>query len=172
MDSALVPGNVPKETLERLMTQYGDSVKRICLVYLKNTQLCEDAAQECFVKAFEALKRGRGPAPAAERAWLMQVAVNTCRDYYRSRWFRHVDKRVDLDALPLPAPPFEGEAWTVTQKVMALPARFKELVLLYYYQGLTLREITQATGLHLATAHRRLRKAQELLRQRLTGGED
>ena len=76
MNDALVPGSV--QTLERLMTQYGDSLLRMCYMLLGDRELARDAAQDSFLKAYRALptlREGDG-----ERAWLMRIAINTCKD--------------------------------------------------------------------------------------------
>ena len=54
---------------------------------------------------------------------------------------------------------------------MELPDRYKQVILLYYFQGLTTQETAGALGLSQATVSRRLKKAEALLKTSLTGGE-
>jgi len=159
------------QVLERMMTLYGDPLKRTCLVYLKNDALAQDACQECFIKAYRALEKGHGPEPDREKAWLMRIAVNTCRDYARSRWFRQSKQQVPLDNLSLSADSTDQEAWEMTDAIAHLAPKLREAVLLYYYQGLTMAEVASACSVTTASIHRRLRKAEALLRHMLTGGE-
>lgn len=159
------------QVLERMMTLYGDPLKRTCLVYLKNDALAQDACQECFIKAYRALEKGHGPEPDREKAWLMRIAVNTCRDYARSRWFRQRKQQVPLDNLSLSADSTDQEAWEMTDAIAHLAPKLREAVLLYYYQGLTMAEVASACSVTTASIHRRLRKAEALLRHMLTGGE-
>ena len=55
--------------------------------------------------------------------------------------------------------------------VCSLPDKFRQIILMYYYQGLTEQETSQVLGISLSTAHRRLKKAEDLLRAELKGGE-
>ena len=56
------------------------------------------------------------------------------------------------------------------QVVMDLPDRYKQVILLHFFQGLTMQETADALGESQATVHRRLKKAEELLKGSLTGG--
>ncbi len=99
MNDALVPGDV--QLLERLMAQYGDNLLRMCWTLLHDRELARDAVQETFLKAYRSLAGLR--EGDTERAWLMRIAVNTCRDIQRSRWWRMVNRSITPDDLPEPA---------------------------------------------------------------------
>ena len=64
--------------LEQLMNQYGDSLLRLCYLYLKDAALAQDAVQDTFVKAWKKLDTFEGRS--SEKTWLCRIAVNTCRD--------------------------------------------------------------------------------------------
>ena len=107
---------------------------------------------------------------ANEKAWLLRIAINTCKDYRRSAWFRHVDRNRALDELPQHLVATEPEDRTLTLLVMDLPDRYKQVILLHYFQGLTMQEAADTLGTSQATVHRRLKQAEELLKGSLTGG--
>ena len=107
---------------------------------------------------------------ANEKAWLLRIAINTCKDYRRSAWFRHIDRKQTLDELPPQLVSVEPEDHSLTMTVMDLPDRLKQVILLYYYQGLTLLETAEALDTSQSTVHRRLKKAEELLKVSLDGG--
>ena len=71
--------------------------------------------------------------------------INTCRDMKRSAWFRHMDRRVTPeDMTPIPVQPVEDyDAEELAQAIVKLPAKHKEVILLYYYQDMTMREIAE-----------------------------
>lgn len=151
--------------LERLMSQYGTQLLRMCTLHLRDAALAEDAVQDTFIKAYQRLDDLRDGS--RERAWLMSIALNTCRDYLRTAWLRHIDRRVSLELLPDPT--CEG-IWpdsTVINEVMRLPIRQREAVLLRYYQGMKLREVADALHISPSTVKQRLDKANSLLRGRL-----
>ncbi len=156
-----------RETLKRMMTQYGDGILRMCCLHLHDVQLAEDAAQETFLKAWKRLDRFRGDC--SEQTWLMGIAINVCRDFLRTAWLRRVDRSVDVSQLMLPecAQADEYRDDTVLTEVMQLPARLREVILLRYYQGMTLQETADALHQGLSTVKAHQRKANDMLRQRL-----
>ncbi|MBQ6805760.1 MAG: RNA polymerase sigma factor [Clostridia bacterium] len=154
--------------LERLMAAHGTDIIRLCALQLGDMDQAEDAAQDTFVKAWRALPRFKGEC--SEKTWLFRIAINTCRDYQRTGWFRHMDRRLTPDDLPLAgqgdAPFFRGE---ITELVLALPGKQKEAVLLRYYQEMPLEEMARVMGISVSTVKRLLKKANEALRRKLKG---
>ena len=160
------PDNIREEELLRLMAQYKNDLMRMALAFLKDEALAEDAVQETFFKAYYALPAFRGDS--SEKTWLMRIAINVCRNIRRDAWFRFVDRRITPEQLPLqPASP---EDRALVETVMNLPYRHREVVLLYYYQGMSLREISEVLGIAASTISIRLKKAREKLRHELKGG--
>ena len=154
-----------RSELERLMEQYGSSLLRMCALYLKDADLAQDAVQETFIRAYRHIEDYRGES--SERTWLMAIAINVSRDMLRTAWFRHQSRSTDIDTLPEKPAEFEFPDNTVLTEVMHLPAKYREVVLLRYYEGLKLKEVASALGLSDGRARSRLNKANELLRDRL-----
>ncbi len=156
--------DVREAKLAYLMEQYGDSVKRMCCVYLRDLGAAEDAAQETFIKAFEHIDQLLSGDVQSEKAWLTRIAINTCKDTLRSSWMRHIDRRQAIEELPLSVTPHHEDSIALTQAVMALPPKLKEIILLYYYQDMNLRSCAEALGISAPTATRRLQQAQARLK--------
>ena len=154
-----------RSELERLMEQYGSSLLRMCALYLKDADLAQDAVQETFIRAYRHIEDYRGES--SERTWLMAIAINVSRDMLRTAWFRHQSRSTDIDTLPEKPAEFEFPDNTVLTEVMHLPAKYREVVLLRYYEGLKLKEVASALGLSDGQVRSRLNKANELLRDRL-----
>lgn len=151
--------------LERLMTQYGTSLLRMCTLHLRDAALAEDAVQDTFLKAYKRLDDLRDAD--RERAWLMSIALNTCRDYLRTAWLRHTDRRVTLDLLPEPSCESIWPDTTVITEVMRLPQKLRAAVLLRYYQGMKLSEVGEVLHISTSTVKQRLDRANTILRGRL-----
>ena len=81
---------------ELLVAQNQEKLLRTCYLYLRDRQLAEDAVQETFLKAYRSLPAFRGDS--SEKTWLMRIAVNTCRDLYRSEWLGSSYSRPDPHA--------------------------------------------------------------------------
>ena len=158
-------GNNRDRWLEQAMEQWEVPLQRTCYLLVKDAALAEDAVQDTFVKAWQAYDRFRGEA--SEKSWLMRIAVNTCRDLRRGKWFRHVDRQVRMEDLPEPAEPFQWEDDTVTRAILALPDGLRQVVTLRYYQGFTVQEAADILKLSRRTVHYRLEKAERLLKESL-----
>lgn len=151
--------------LEQAMEQWEVPLLRTCYLLVKDVALAEDAVQDTFVKAWQAHDHFRGEA--SEKSWLMRIAVNTCRDLRRGKWFRHVDRQVRMEDLPEPAETFQWEDDTVTRAILALPDGLRQVVTLRYYQGFTVQEAADILKLSRRAVHYRLEKAERLLKESL-----
>ena len=155
-----------ESTLERLIRENQVSLKRLCYLYLHDQAMAEDAVQETFLKVYRSLKDFRGEA--SEKTYLTRIAVNTCKDMLRSAWFRHMDRRVTPDELPSrrETDPYHRE---VAAAVMNLPRKLREVILLYYYRGLTMEEIAEVLEISQPAVSGRLKRAREKLKAELKG---
>ncbi len=158
MEVVTGPNISHEEMLAHMIAQYEVPLLRTCYMYLRDRQLAEDATQETFLKAYKALPTFRGEC--SEKTWLMRIAINTCRDMKRSAWFRHVDRSVEWDMLQKPAKAFAfGEADDLTQAIMLLPPKYKEVILLHFYQDMTFREMASVLNIAVSTVGNRVRQA-------------
>lgn len=153
-----------KETLDQWMLLHGSRLLRLCAMNLRDASLAQDAVQDTFLKAFRQFHRFRGDADPL--TWLTSIAMNVCRDYRRTAWFRHVDRRVEADALPTAAD-FTFPDSTVIRTVTALPPRYREVILLRYYQNMKQKDIAAALGVSDRAVRQRLQKANTMLREQL-----
>lgn len=159
-----------KAALARLMEEYGDSLYRLCILLLHDPHLAEDAVQDTMLKAWRGLEHFA--ARSGEKTWLTRIAVNVCRDYRRLYWYR---KRLDGEALleHIPAPPdAEPQDDEVLRQVLALAPKYREPVLLYYWQEMTVQEIAALLREKENTVSTRLRRARAQLREKLKGWDD
>lgn len=95
--------------------------------------------------------------------------MNTCRDMRRAGWFRFMDRRVTPeDVPPVPVHPFENsDADALAQAIIKLPVKQKEVILLYYYHDMTMREIADTLGINVSSVSGRLKHAHTKLRNLL-----
>lgn len=168
MEVVTGPDSIRKETFCRMVEQYQAALLRTCYVILKDYELAEDAVQETFLKAYQAIDSFRGDC--SEKTWLMRIAMNTCRDMKRKAWFRRVDRRITPEQTPEACVPFEIQDDSIVQSILRLPYKEKEVLLLYFYQDMTLEEIGQSLGLSISTISTRLKQAKKKLRAVLEGG--
>ena len=155
------------ETLDQWLEAYGDLINRTCCLILGDRVLAEDATQETFIRAWKAMPRYKGDA--SPRTWLTRIAVNVCRNLRRAAWFRRHDRTITPEDLPLSVP---AEDRTLFLTVQQLPERHRQIVILRYYQGMSLDEAAKVLGVSRSTVHHRLQKALKQLRIELDEGRD
>lgn len=147
-----------------LAERYSTQLVGLCSRLLRDHDLAQDAVQETFLKAY--LKRGsfRGENEKSEKAWLMQIAVNVCRDQMRASWFRLTDSESALDALNWTAVEAFEEAVLLRIMIGSLPKKYSEVIWMYYYQDMTVCEIAAVIERSTSVVYRRLREARQMLR--------
>lgn len=167
----------------RLVERYQDQVYSLCLRVLGEPAAAEDATQEAFLAAYEALGSYRG---GAFRAWLFRIAANTCYDEHRRRRRRPAESLDNVlehhpAALVAPAHVIEQPEHAAEQRelrellqagLLALPIEQRTALLLHDVHGLDYREIAQVEGVPLGTVKSRISRGRAQLRDFLrTHGE-
>ncbi len=171
MEHAAVPSMNREKKLSEWIEMYADAILKTCYLYLSDLQQAEDAMQDTWIKAWKHMDDLERDHIRSEKAWLLRIAINTCKDYRRTAWFRHIDRQRALEDLPDRFTMTEPVDRSMTWIVMDLPDKYKQVVLLYFYQGLTIRETAEALGMSTTTVHRRLQKAEDLLKNALERSE-
>ncbi len=139
---------------------------RICFLYLKDVHLAEDASQETFLKVFRHYNQFDGTA--GEKTWIMRIAINVCKDYLRSAWHRRVNVVDVLSEIPVEQE-YPHADDTILKEIMNLKPKYKEVILLFYYQDMKISEIAQALDAPESTISVRLARARNILKTRLEG---
>lgn len=156
-----------EEEVKRAVEQYADTVRRLCMIHLKNYADTEDIFQTVFLKY--ALSTAAFESQEHERAWLIRVTINACKDLLKS-FFRSCTVSIE-EILEQPAAPSE-EHREVLEAVLSLPVKYREVIYLHYYEGYTAPEIGRILKKNVNTVYSLMKRAREMLRDRLGGEED
>lgn len=146
--------------LEQAVKRYGHQVQSLAYVYLKNRFDAEDAAQEVFLTYLR--KAPWFLSSQKEKAWLMTVTVNRCKDMLRAKHREELPLTDDISYLP----PQESE---VLQAVLSLEEIYRVPIHLHYYEGYSLREIAKVLRVRPGTVGSRLSRGRENLKNQLGG---
>ncbi|CAH0277984.1 sigma-70 family RNA polymerase sigma factor [Peribacillus simplex] len=153
--------------LDEIMSLYGQDILQLVYSYVKDAVVAEDLTQEIFIKCYKALPTYNQQSNI--RTWLWRIAINHCKDYRKSWYFRKVSTAE------------EEQEWTSTDNVeeeiiqqdedrqladavMELPIHYRELIYLHYFQEMKLKEISEITGVKLGTVKTRMRQAKRRLK--------
>lgn len=158
------------ETVSELMDLYGTSVLHLVYSFVRNRQTAEDLTQEIFIKCYKHLDSFE--ARANIRTWLYRIAVNHCKDYFKSWHYRKVHVSEYISTLikgrtngPETEYQQKEENSQLMEDILKLPAIYKEIILLYFFHDLTLQEISDVCDIKLSTAKSRIVRAKEILKQ-------
>ena len=169
-----------RQEMESLVETHGGDVMKVCFVYLGRYGLAEDAFQDTFLKVLEKWDTFQGSGEP--RAWILQIARNTCRDQLRTAWFRNRSEYQDgigaedgeADPADPQDPQVELEAReaesALLKKIIRLPLRYREVILLKAWFEMENSEIARMLHIAEPTVRSRLKRARGKLAT-LPGGE-
>lgn len=152
------------EKFERSARAYADMIFRVAVHALRDRQEAEDVTQTVLLRLYQQKEDFAGEEHL--KHWLLRVAVNESRKVLRSPWRMRRVSLEDWDAVT-EAPEVSG----VLEAVMALEAKYRLPVYLYYYEGLSVAEVAGVLKTNPSTVQTRLQRAREKLKTALTAEE-
>lgn len=161
-----------EQLLDDLLDLYGQEILQLVYSYVKNRAIAEDLTQEIFVKCYQALSTYKQQSKM--RTWLWRISINHCKDFLKSWYHRHVEPSLEnwevMDGTNVEEKIIQrDEDQELAHAVMRLPIIYREVIYLYYFQELSIKEIFEITGVKESTVKTRLRKAKQILRIELEG---
>jgi RNA polymerase sigma-70 factor (ECF subfamily) len=151
--------------INRAVEEYADMVRRVCFYHLKNREDTEDVFQNVFLKYMLCDKPFKDREH--EKAWLLRVAINACKDYVKSFFRRNA---IPLETLREMEAGGMEEHREVLEAVLALPGKYKDVIYLHYYEGYSAFEIGRILGKKENTVYSLLSRGRGMLKEEL-GGE-
>ena len=150
---------------EDLVRTYADTILRLGYTWLGDLDDAKDICQEVLLKL---LTDGHTfPDGGQERAWVIRVTINQCKNWRKSAWFR---RRAPLEeGLHLSVELPEPEDGSLLEQVNRLPAKYRQVLYLRYYEDYEVHEIAALLGQSPALVSTHLARAKAKLRQQLGG---
>ncbi|MGE8203519.1 sigma-70 family RNA polymerase sigma factor [Heyndrickxia sp. NPDC080065] len=160
-----------------LMEEYGEMVIRLAFTYVKQKELAEDIAQEVFIKCYEKIETFQGQS--SYKTWLYRITVNKCKDVLKSWSFRNFFPS-ELIELKLKGThqSFDKnlieyeEKQFISSIVLDLPLKLREVIILHYYEELTITEIADLLNQNSNTIKTRLYRARNAIKRVLEGEDE
>lgn len=156
-----------EQETRRAMERYSDTVRRICMIHLKNADDTEDIFQNVFLKY--ALSSVSFESDEHEKAWFIRVTINGCRDLLKSFFRSHT---VSLDEIPEQPAELTSDYSDVWNAVFSLPQKYRDVVYLHYFEDYTAPQISRIIGKNVNTVYTLLNRAKKMLREKLGGDYD
>ena len=152
-----------EQEARRLVECYSDMILRLSRSYLKSRQEAEDICQDVFLKYIS--KNIKFQSKEHEKAWMIRTTINACKDTLKSAYHKRM---VVTEQLWEGIPQDEDAFWEVREAVFALPAKYRNIIYLYYFEGYSTKEIAKmliktqnAVSLSLGRGRRALREMLE-----------
>lgn len=165
-----------EEILRELIGLYAESIKMLAYTYVKNWSAAEDITQDVFIKCYEQLEGFRGDS--TYKTWLYKITRNKCKDYLKSKWYRSfiptdfmkekIETAEELSTEDQVINKFDD--LELSQKVLTLPTKYREIIILFYYEELKIKEIQTLTNLNADTIKTRLRRGKQMLQKNVERG--
>jgi RNA polymerase sigma-70 factor (ECF subfamily) len=163
---------------EELVRRWAARITALCHARVRRAHLADELAQETLLRGFRSLDSLTNPDRFGP--WLCGIALRACLDWLKAKQ----NAQVPFSVLGSQYDPDDAadrcngtveadlerdeERRQIMAEVEALPDEYRTVVLLYYYQDLTYRDLAKLLGVSSATVNARLTKARALLRTRLT----
>lgn len=146
------------DLFEQLVEKYADTVTRICYMNLENRADAEDAWQNVFLKLYGSSAMWEKPAEELKK-WLVTVTLNECRDIKRKLFHRN---HYDIDSLQVSVE--QDFDFGLIEKIRSLPVKYAQPIMLFYFEGYSVKEISVILSTKENTVKSRLKRGRELLK--------
>lgn len=167
------PPPLPMEVTDEVVRYYSPLVYRIALTKTQSSYDADDIFQEVFLK----LVMNSKPFESEEhrKAWLIKVTINCCNSHFTAPWRKNIDSLDDAMISQIPDETTEecdlGDGPDVYAQVLKLPQNMREVILLYYYEEMSIREISLILQTSEANIKKRLSRARQKLKLEITDGD-
>lgn len=156
-----------EQELREAMERHAHMVRRLCMVHLKNSDDTQDVFQTVFLQY--ALSTTAFESAEHEKAWMIRVTINACRDVLKNIFRR---RSVPLEEAAELAQETAEEHRQVLEAVLMLPEKYRQVIYLHYYEGYSAPETAKLLRRNEHTVYTQLARGRELLRRALGGDED
>ena len=154
--------------IDRLIAEYSNNLTRLCYMILKDIHLAEEAAWDTLYKAYRGFNRFKGES--CEKTWITQIAINVCRSYMRKSSYKEItcSDYISLAYVSdnkLSSEFGSDESLALLNAVYGLPVKYRQVILLRYYQELSVSEISKMLKEKANTISVRIKRANEMLKE-------
>ena len=149
---------------QQIIDKYFDMVYHLAMAQVKNKTNADDIVQDVFLKYIQSAKRFESDEHI--KAWLIRVTINCSHSLFTTSWYK---KTVPLEDELV----FEMEEKSdVYYAVLELPEKYRTVIHLFYYEDMSIAEISVALKIKESTIKSQLSRGREMLREKLKGGPE
>ena len=156
--------SLPREELiDSILSKYATTVYRLAFARVKNSHDAEDILQEVFMKYIKSDLEFK--SEDHRKAWLLKVTINISKNLLKSEWFKKTT------ALDCNLSTFIEEKSEVYKYVLGLPTKYRTVIHLFYYEDMSIIEISKLLDIKESTIRSQLHRARSILKENMKGDE-
>ncbi|WP_164908532.1 sigma-70 family RNA polymerase sigma factor [Halobacillus litoralis] len=163
-----------EKRLEMWIQEYGHDLKWLAYSYVKDYSTAEDITQETFIKAYQ--KYSTFKQESLIKTWLYKITINLCKDHLKSSYMKRVVRKGAELFRSIPSSKETPEEFLLQKdedeallgQVLKLEDKYREIIILYYFEEFDIKDLAQVLNTSPNTVKTRLRRARQLLQERLT----
>ena len=149
----------------RIVEKYFDMIYRLAFSQTKNREHTDDVVQEVFLRFIKSDKSFESDEHI--KAWLIRVTLNCSHSVFSSSWYK---KTVPLAENENELIFDSAEKSDVYYAVAELPPKYRAVIHLFYYEDMSIEEISKYLKINPSTIKSQLSRGRKLLREKLKGG--
>lgn len=160
------------DEMQQIMEEQAGYLVQLSYLYVKDVQLAEDVVQEAFIKYFKSPEKFE--QRASLKTYLSRIVIHTSLDYLRGWKARRriILKLMQQEPKAFVATPADMvqhklEQTTLMQHVLTLSLKYREVIILFYYEEMTSLQIAELLKISENTVKTRLRRAREQLKVKM-----
>ena len=158
-------GNLSRQAFEEKYNLYSQELMNISYGYTRNKEDSLDVIQNVFYKLFNCNKSFL--TPSDEKYWLIRVTINESKDLLRKRNRVTIVDRDVIDVLHEDDEKKDDRLLKLAEKVKVLPERYKSVIILHYYDSLSIKDIVNSLRISESAVKKRLERAREMLKKEM-----
>ena len=143
---------------------YSQELMNIAFGYLKNKDDCSDIIQNVFIKMINHYKKFNDLNH--EKYWLIRVTINECRDFLRKKAKQPIINSDLVDSF-LQSDEDNSKLEYVTILVKKLPEKYRVVIILFYWNSLSIKDIAIILKIKEDAVKKRLERARQLLKEEM-----
>jgi RNA polymerase sigma-70 factor (ECF subfamily) len=163
--------------LERIMDEYGERLTKLSYNYVRDWGQAQEVVQDVFVICYKHLDEYHHIN--SFKSWIYRVTINKCKDKLRSSLLKRfifnneIFKNMNsMEPTPEDQVLKDKEAEFLSECVLSLPIKYREVIILFYYEELSIDEISSLLNMNPNTIKTRLKRSRDLLKNLLESGEN
>lgn len=158
--------NISELEFENKYYLYKSTIYSIAFSYVHNTIDADDIVQDVFMKYLNSSEQFKDLNN--EKYWLIRVTINTCKTFVKRTW----KQRVTLDEEQIIRTPDEQNTNnSLFEIVYNLPQIYKEVIILHYYENLSIDDISKTLKISISAVKKRLERARNIIKEKESNNE-